>query len=160
VSGFFQWLEDLPLSTSIAGSDELYGFALVLVLHTIGIALTAGPAAVMSLRLLGVGRPFPLASLRTLFTFFWIGFIGNAITGSLLFMMAATRTGHNPMYYAKLVCLLFGVVMLRRVHHAIERDSTQDGTGALRRSVMAVAVLCLVFWAGVITTGRLIAYTK
>lgn len=160
MSGFFQWLEDLPLSTSIAGSDELYGFALVLVLHTIGIALTAGPAAVMSLRLLGVGRPFPLASLRTLFTFFWIGFIGNAITGSLLFMMAATRTGHNPMYYAKLVCLLFGVVMLHRVHHAIERDSTQDGTGALRRSVMAVAVLCLVFWAGVITTGRLIAYTK
>src|SRR5215211_7070976 len=106
VSGFFHWLEDLPLSMSIAGSDALYGFALVLVLHTIGIALTAGPAAVMSLRLLGVGRPLPLASLRTLFTFFWVGFIGNAVTGTLLFMMAATRTGYNAMYYAKLVCLL------------------------------------------------------
>jgi hypothetical protein len=160
VSGFFQWLEDLPPSTSIAGSDELYGFALVLVLHTIGIALTAGPAAVMSLRLLGVGRPFPLASLRTLFTFFWIGFIGNAITGSLLFMMAATRTGHNPM-----------LLRQTRVPPVRRRDAapsaprhrtrfTQDGTGALRRRVMAVAVLCLVFWAGVITTGRLIAYTK
>jgi len=153
---------------SIAGSDELYGFALVLVLHTIGIALTAGPAAVMSLRLLGVGRPLPLASLRTLFTFFWIGFIGNAVTGTLLFMMAATRTGHNPMYYAKLVCLLFGVGMLMRVRHAIERDSTQEGTGgladltrsALHRTEIMAAVLCLVFWAGVITTGRLIAYTK
>src|SRR6185436_4479846 len=154
MESFFIWLEERPISLAIAQSSTLYGFALVLVLHTIGIALTAGPAAVMSLRLLGIGRPMPLSSLRTLFTFFWIGFIGNAITGSLLFMMAATRTGHNPMYYAKLVCLLFGVVMLRRVHHAIERDSTQDGTGALRRSVMAVAVLCLVCWAGVITTGR------
>ena len=151
---------------SIAGSSELYGFALVLVIHTIGIALTAGPAAVMSLRLLGVGRPVPLASLRTLFTFFWIGFIGNAITGLLLFMMAATRTGYNPMYYAKLVCLLFGVVMLRPVHRAIERDSARkDGLvdlkpSARHRTEIVVAVLCLVFWAGVITTGRLIAYTE
>jgi hypothetical protein len=160
VSGFFQWLEDLPLSTSIAGSDELYGFALVLVLHTIGIALTAGPAAVMSLRLLGVGRPLPIASLRTLFTFFWIGFIGNAITGSLLFMMAATRTGRNPMYYAKLVCLLLGVVMLLRIRRAIDAGSAQDVGGRFSRALVTTAALCLVFWAGVITTGRLIAYTK
>jgi hypothetical protein len=153
---------------SIAGSDKLYGFALVLVVHTIGIALTAGPAAVMSLRLLGVGRPLPLASLRTLFTFFWIGFIANTITGSLLFMMAATRTGYNPMYYAKLVCLAFGVVMVLRVRRAIHGGSAQEDTGgpadltrsALPRTVMMAAVLCLVFWAGVITTGRLIAYTK
>ena len=145
---------------SIAGSDALYGFALVLVLHTIGIALTAGPAAVMSLRLLGVGRPLPLAALRTLFKFFWIGFIGNTITGSLLFMMAATRTGYNPMYYLKLVCLLFGVVMLRLVQRAIEGDSAQEDSRGVPRAVMTTAVLCLVFWAGAITTGRLIAYTK
>jgi uncharacterized protein DUF6644 len=157
--GFFTWLEDLPLSTAIAGSSELYGFALVLVLHTIGIALTAGPAAVMSLRLLGVGKPFPLASLRSLFTCFWIGFIGNVITGTLLFMMAATRTGYNRMYYAKLVCLFFGVLMLRRLQVAIESDSERPGRTVPSRITVA-AVLCLVFWAGVITTGRLIAYTK
>jgi len=157
--GFFTWLEDLPLSTAIAGSSELYGFALVLVLHTIGIALTAGPAAVMSLRVLGVGKPLPLASLRSLFTCFWIGFIGNAITGTLLFMMAATRTGYNLMYYAKLVCLAFGVLTLRRVQLAIETDSDRPGR-MLPSHITAAAVLCLVFWAGVITTGRLIAYTK
>jgi len=157
---YFRWLEDLPLSTSIAGSDELYGFALVLVLHTVGIALTAGSATVMSLRVLGVGKPFPLASLRTLFKFFWVGFIGNAVTGTLLFMMAATSTGYKPMYYVKLVCLLLGVLTLLRLRRVIEHDPSQELAGDPRRGLTAVAILCLVFWAGVITSGRLLAYTK
>jgi hypothetical protein len=159
VESFFVWLEELRLSSSIAESSTLYGFALVLVLHTIGIALTAGPAAVMSLRLLGVGRPLPLSSLRTLFKFFWVGFIGNAITGALLFMMAASRTGYKPMYYAKLLFLALALVTLRPIRAAIEEDRDGEDVTVPRR-VRTMAVLSLLLWAGVITSGRLIAYTK
>ena len=159
MESFFIWLEELRLSSSIAESSTLYGFALVLVLHTIGIALTAGPAAVMSLRLLGVGRPLPLSSLRTLFTFFWIGFIGNAITGSLLFMMAASRTGYKPMYYAKLVFLALALVTLRPIRGAIEADRNGEDIAAAPW-VKTLAILSLLLWIGVITSGRLIAYTK
>ena len=156
MEGFFTWLEDLHLSSSIAASSTLYGFALVLVLHTVGIALTAGPAAVMSLRLLGVGRPMPLASLQTLFKFFWVGFIGNAITGTLLFMMAATRTGYNPMYYAKLLFLALAVLALRPIRTAI----TNDGDIDVPSRVRTTALLCLLLWGAGITSGRLIAYTS
>ena len=155
---FFIWLEELRLSSSIAGSSDLYGFALVLVLHTIGIALTAGPAAVMSLRLLGVGRPLPLSSLRSLFKLFWVGFVGNAITGSLLFMMAASRTGYKPMYYAKLLLLALALVTLRPVRAAIDAD--RNGEGAIPPRLKTLALLSLLLWAGVITSGRLIAYTR
>ena len=155
---FFIWLEDLPLSQSIAGSSSLYGFALVLVIHTIGIALTAGSAVVMSLRVLGVGKPMPLASLRTLFNFFWVGFIGNGITGILLFMMAASQTGHKPMYYAKLLCLLLALVTLRPIRAIIESDGGTELKIPAR--VKTMALLSIILWAGVITTGRLIAYTK
>jgi hypothetical protein len=159
MESFFIWLEELRLSSSIAESSTLYGFALVLVLHTIGIALTAGPAAVMSLRLLGIGRPLPLSSLRTLFTLFWVGFIGNAITGALLFMMAASRTGYKPMYYTKLLFLALALITLRPIRAAIEAD--RDGEDAtIPRRMKTIAVLSLLLWAGVITSGRLIAYTK
>jgi hypothetical protein len=159
MESFFIWLEELRLSSSIAESSTLYGFALVLVLHTIGIALTAGPAAVMSLRLLGFGRPLPLSSLRTLFKFFWVGFIGNAITGSLLFMMAASRTGYKPMYYVKLVFLALALVTLRPIRAAIEADHAAEDL-AIAPRVKTMALLSLLLWAGVITSGRLIAYTK
>lgn len=159
MESFFIWLEELPISLAIAESSTLYGFALVLVLHTIGIALTAGPTAVMSLRLLGFGKPFPLSSLRTLFTFFWVGFIANAITGILLFMMAASQTGYKPMYYAKLLCLLLALLTLRPIRKAIESDSPDIDLDVSSR-LKTLAFLSLVLWAGVITSGRLIAYTK
>ena len=159
MESFFIWLEELPISLAIAESSTLYGFALVLVLHTIGIALTAGPAAVMSLRLLGVGKPFPVSSLRTLFKFFWVGFVANAITGILLFMMAASRTGYKPMYYAKLLFLVLALLTLRPIRKAIESDSPGIDFDVPSR-LKTMALLSLVLWAGVITSGRLIAYTK
>jgi hypothetical protein len=159
MESLFTWLEELPLSSSIAGSSTLYGFALVLVIHTIGIALTAGPAIVMSLRVLGVGTPLPLSALRTLFKFFWLGFFANAITGILLFMMAATRTGYNAMYYAKLSLLALALLTLGPIRAAIEHDDDSGRADASPR-LRGMAWLSLLLWAGVITSGRLIAYTK
>lgn len=83
MESFFLWLEELPLSLTIAESQSIWGFAFILFLHSIGIALTAGPATMMGLRVLGVARPMRLSSLRTLFRFFWAGFVLNAVTGSL-----------------------------------------------------------------------------
>jgi hypothetical protein len=159
MESFFLWLEELPISLTIAESQSIWGFPLILFLHSIGIALTAGPATMMGLRILGVARPMPLSSLRTLFRFFWAGFVMNVITGTLLFMMAATRTGYKPMYYAKLTFLLFALLTLRPIRAVIESDLVGSDSDIPSR-VKTMAALSLLLWAGVITTGRLIAYFR
>jgi hypothetical protein len=77
----------------------------------------------------------------------------------LLFMMAASRTGYKPMYYAKLVFLALALVTLRPIRTAIEADGDGDEVNIPRR-LKTVALLSLLLWACVITSGRLIAYTK
>lgn len=159
MASFFLWLEELPLSLTIAESQSIWGFPLILFLHSIGIALTAGPATIMGLRILGVARPMPLSSLRALFRFFWAGFFINAVTGALLFMMAATRTGYKPMYYAKLTFLLCALLTLRPIRAVIDSDRVGSDTDIPSR-VKTLAALSIFLWAGVITTGRLIAYFR
>lgn len=157
VEGFLTWLEELPISLAIAESQSIWGFAFVLVLHTIGIALTAGSVTTMSLRILGVAKPMPLASLRPLFRYFWLGFLINAVTGTLLFMMAATRNGYHPLYYAKLFLLFLALLALLPIRAAIQSDRVTSDND-IPASAKTMAALSPLLWAGVITTGRLIAY--
>jgi hypothetical protein len=119
------------------------------------MGLSAGAAFIIGLRLLGVGRPLPVSSLRVLFKIFWGGFVLNFITGSLLFAAHATTTGYVPMYYAKLALILVGVILLFPMRRFVDSDASD---GVIPARLKAVALVSLGVWIGVITTGRLIAY--
>jgi hypothetical protein len=154
---FLEWLQSLSLPTWIAESDSIWSFPTVLFVHAVGMGLTAGIIFVVGLRLLGVGRPLPLSSVRVLFKIFWVGFFVNLITGSLLFAAHATSTGHVPVYYAKLVLIAIGLVLVYPMQKFVNGDGSD---GAIPASVKGVAVLSLAVWVGVITTGRFIAYLQ
>ena len=57
MASYLEWLQDLPFSMWIAGSESLLSFPLVLFLHSVGMGLSAGSAYVVCMRLVGVGRP-------------------------------------------------------------------------------------------------------
>ena len=59
---FLVWLESSALSEWVMGSPSMLAFPGILALHAIGMALAAGLAAVLDLRILGVARGVPLAS--------------------------------------------------------------------------------------------------
>lgn len=157
MEAFLQWLRDLPPSIWVAESDTAWAYPFVLFVHTIGIALTGGSAAVILVRVLGVARSLPIPAMRKLFPALWAGFILNAISGTLLFNAAATTTGYNPTYYLKLVLLLFATLTLLPVRTFIYADRGDPGSGIPFR-VQGFAALSLLLWAGVVATGRLIAY--
>ena len=155
MASYLEWLQDLPLSMWIAGSESLLSFPLILFLHSIGMGLSAGSAFVICMRLVGVGRPLPVSSLRVLFKIFWGGFFLNLVTGSLLFAAHATTTGYIPMYYIKLALIAAGMVLSLPIRKFVDGETSDD---AIPSHVKGLAALSLLVWVGVITTGRLIAY--
>jgi len=155
MASYFEWLQDLPLSMWIAGSESLLSFPLILFLHSIGMGLSAGSAFVICMRLVGVGRPLPVSSLRVFFKIFWGGFFLNLVTGSLLFAAHATTTGFIPMYYLKLALIAAGMVLSLPIRKFVEGQTSDD---AIPSRVKGLAALSLLVWVAVITTGRLIAY--
>jgi len=139
----------------IAGSESLLSFPLVLFLHSVGMGLSAGSAFILGMRLVGVGHPLPVSSLRIFPKIFWAGFFLNLVTGSILFAAHATSTGYIPMYYLKLALIAVGVVLSIPIRTFVDGDAS-DGTVPSR--VRGLATLSLLVWTAVITTGRLIAY--
>jgi hypothetical protein len=157
MEAYFNWLQTLPFSIWISESDSIWGFPTVLFLHSLGMGLSAGAAFVISLRLLGVGRPLPVSSLRVLFTIFWGGFYVNLISGSILFAAAATSTGYKPIYYLKLGLILVGMVLSFPIRKFVDGEASDR---AIPANVKALAAVSLLIWIAVITTGRLIAYVS
>ena len=155
MASYLEWLQDLPFSMWIAGSESLLSFPLVLFLHSVGMGLSAGSAFILGMRLVGVGHPLPVSSLRIFPKIFWAGFFLNLVTGSILFAAHATSTGYIPMYYLKLALIAVGVVLSVPIRTFVDGDAS-DGTVPSR--VRGLATLSLLVWTAVITTGRLIAY--
>lgn len=149
------WLKESWLGQAVAGSDSLWGFPTILTMHTLGMGIVVGLAAMIAMRFLGVGQRIPLAALRGAFPLIWTGFAINLSSGSLLFVAAATRIGASPVFWLKLGLVAAGLVttfMLRGF-------MLPEGSGTEPPAVTKVlATVSLISWAGALTAGRLIAY--
>jgi len=157
MESFFEWLQGLSIANWIATDETIWSFPLILFLHSVGMGLTAGVMFMICLRLVGVGRPLPVSSMRMLFKIFWAGFVLNVITGSLLFAAHATITGNQPIYYAKLGLIAVGVALAVPLEKFVKSDGSD---GSIPSAVRSIAAMALAVWVGVITTGRFIAYLQ
>ena len=100
---FLAQLEQSGLATWIRESGVLYGYPLVLFLHTLGLSTVVGLSSAIDLRLLGIAPGIPLESLQKTFGLLWAGLALTALTGTLLFMSDAVKHASNPAFYVKLV---------------------------------------------------------
>jgi hypothetical protein len=120
--------------------------------------LLVGANAVVDLRLLGIGRDIPLAPLKRLFGIMWLGFAINAASGTLLLIAYPTKALTNPVFYTKLMLIAGAMWGITRLQRRVFNDSTLNETAMMRRG-RTLAAWSLVLWIGVITAGRLLAYT-
>ena len=145
-------IEASALSTWIRESDAMYAFPGILIVHTLGMALAAGSAAAIGLRLLGVARQIPLASLRELVTVAWIGLLLNIASGILLLIAYPTKALTNPIFYLKLMAIVATVAVVRHLDRRV-----MGSTEAMPRKLVPATLLVLT--ALTIITGRLLPYT-
>jgi hypothetical protein len=147
-SGFSQWVKE---------SDSLFAFAGVLLVHTIGMGFVVGINATIDLRILGFAPALRLASLEKFLPYLWIGFWMNAITGTILLAIDATRLIVNPDFYIKLMFIVLALVTLRTVKTQVFDDPLIDKVPPSGKAKV-LAFMSLIFWLGAITSGRLLAY--
>lgn len=150
------WLESTALATWVRESSSLWAYPGVISLHAVGLAVMVGLSTMIDLRLLGFAPGLPLAAMRSLNRWIWIGFSVNAVSGLALLIASATAMMTNPLFYAKmgLIALSMTIVVL------INRAAFPPGAPSHRVTPRArtLAVISLVLWAATITTGRLTAY--
>lgn len=151
-------LQATPLATWVRESESLWGYPLILTLHTVGLSLLVGGSAALDLRLLGVARAMPIAPLRGLFPIMWAGFAINATSGVLLFMGNATEKAVLWVFWVKLACIALGVVTMRLLQTSVFSDRGALASGGLPPVGKRLAVASLLLWAGAITAGRWMAY--
>ena len=112
---FLQWVENLAFSTWIRESGSIWGYAMVLTLHTIGLAILVGVSFAVDLRLLGFGKEAQIGPYERYFPIMWIGFWVNAISGVILLMADATTKMINPVFYVKMAFIFLAVWNVRIV---------------------------------------------
>ncbi len=152
----FVWLEATPLSTWLRESPSLWAFPLVLILHTVGLAFFVGTNVAWDVRVLGFSLGIPLEALRRYFLVMWAGFWINAFSGVLLLIAYPTKALTNPLFYAKLALIAFGVVLAFRIRREVNGLAARADAPPLARMLAAVSLVC---WIAVIFAGRLLAYT-
>jgi hypothetical protein len=142
-------IEQSGVATWIREGGVLYGYPLILFLHTLGLSTLVGLSSAIDVRLLGFASGIPLASLDRLFSLMWPALALTAVTGILLFVSDATRHASNPAFFVKLVFVALAVTALALTWTRVFRGP---------HSGKILAAFSLVCWFGALTAGRLMAY--
>lgn len=152
----YSLLENSSLSTWVREAPSIWGFAIIITLHTFGMGVLVGASSVLDLRILGISREIPLASMRTLFRVMWFGFWLNLVTGAILFAADASSRGTSVLFLIKMLLVAAGVATIVLLRRNLFGDGSPTVNGATKR----LAVISLCAWFAAVTAGRLLAYVE
>ena len=154
---FLNSIEQLPFSTWVREGGAIWGYATILFLHVIGLALVCGPALMISFRLLDLTPSMALKPLERLYPVIWAGFWLNLVTGTMLLMADATTKLRNPTFGIKMLLVVAGLVIQTRIRNQVFRKP-QATSGILPPNAKTLAWVSILCWLGAIISGRLLAY--
>lgn len=154
---FFAWLETTVIADTIRTVPWVY--PALETAHYIGLAMLVGGIMLIDLRLLGFARLLPLRSVVGLVPWVWVGFIVNAVSGSLIFVYGATNFSGNTAFRIKMVLMLLaGINALIFTIAAARSGRTWLDAASVPAPIKAIATASFVLWLGVVTMGRWMAY--
>jgi hypothetical protein len=136
-------------------------YAIVNLLHILGVASLFGSVLVLDLRLLGVGRRISLAALSdATVPVATAGFAVAATTGVGLLATKATEYVGNPFLAVKFPAIALGLmnVLALRLSPAWQARAARELSRREDRQLAMMGGLSLACWLTAITAGRMIAY--
>jgi hypothetical protein len=157
ISSLLDWIESTSLSIAIREGGLPY--PIIGGVHLLSIALFGGMLLITDLRILG----WAMSSRRVSDIWYqflpWkrLGFVVVAATGLLLAWAEPTRLYKSPSFWVKMILFalvgMHALVFRRNVYgHPEKLDS------AISTQAKLAAALSLLLWAGLIASGRLIAF--
>ena len=157
----FEWAD--ALESSIALRESINAYPTLLTAHVLSMCLFAGLIAFWDLRLVGATlRAVPVANIpKRIFPWALTGFAVSFVTGGLLLYSQPMRYYDNFYFWLKTaMMILAGINMFvfhLTTHRTVDEWGREVATTPPAAKIAGVASLAL--WAGVIVTGRLIAYS-
>lgn len=128
-------------------------------LHFVGMALLLGTIGIIDLRILGFAKGLPIGPLHRLLPLAFFGFALNVITGIAFVCSDPQSYWIVPAFRFKMLLILlaganaiwFWVSILK---HVDEWGPDVDAS----RQAKIISAVSLLFWTGVVTAGRFIAF--
>jgi len=156
----FEWVDVMP--SSIAWRESLNGYPMLLTLHVVSMGLVAGIIIFWDMRLAGMalGRVRVSHIYTRLFPWAFLGVALNAGSGLLMVYSQPMRYYPNFYFWFKNAFLLLAAVNAIYFHLNIYKTVEEwedDPVAPFAARLAGVASLAL--WAGIIVTGRMIAYS-
>jgi hypothetical protein len=156
---WIQWVQDLSWTTALR--ESAWGYPGVETSHVVSIVLFAGFVVMMDLRLVGLAfrqTPFSYVQAR-LFPMQMVGMALSTITGLLLLVIDPLRFYNNIFFWIKVVMLIVAGVNAMAFHLTTYRSvAAWDAEVRTPFPARVAGVASLALWAGIIVSGRLIAY--
>jgi hypothetical protein len=160
VHDFTAWMQASTLGHFMRESSP-WTYAIVNLCHVLGVATLFGSLVVLDLRLMGVWRRVPLATIADVVApVAAFGFSLAVFTGMGLFATKATEYVGNPFLYVKFPAIglgLINVLVLSRLTAWRERGA-RELSRAERFQLAVTGGISLACWFTAIAAGRLIAY--
>jgi hypothetical protein len=160
VADLLAWLEGSPLGHAMRNAG-VWSYGIVNLTHILGVSSLFGAVLVLDLRLLGLWRSIPLASIaRPTVPIATTGFIVAALSGLCLLSTNGSEYIGNPFLLIKFPAIFVGllnVVVLNRLPAWKERETRVIST-AEQRQLSVFGGVSLLSWLTAIGAGRLIGY--
>lgn len=152
-------LTKLPLAEFVRTSP--WAYPVLETFHVVGLGLLFGGIFAIDLRLLGFHRQLAIDRLAAhILPWVWFGFALNIMSGAMLFMSDAVTFGVNIAFRIKMVLIaLAGLNALWFQVRLYPHLTSAEPDASTSRSIKISAVLSLLLWIGIITAGRMIAYS-
>jgi hypothetical protein len=157
IASVLVWIEATDLSTAIREGALLY--PIIGGIHLLAIALFGGMVLVTDLRLLGwTMRRRPVADIVQQFRPWKIaGFVIVAVSGLLLAWAEPQKLYRSPAFWVKMALLALVAVHALGFHARVYGKAARPDVAETAEGKLA-AYVSLLLWAGLLVSGRLIAF--
>ncbi len=156
----FEWVDALP--SSVALRESLNAYPILLTTHVVSMCLFAGLIAFWDLRLVGLTlRKERVTDIPAgLFPWALTGYGINLITGGLLLYSQPMRYYGNFYFWAKMALMALAGLNMLWFHYATYKSvQAWDEGREIPMNARLAGVASLLLWAGVVVTGRMMAYS-
>jgi hypothetical protein len=151
-------IENSAYAVWVRESPSIWAYTTILSLHAMGLAIIVGINTIVALRLLGFVPEIPVAKLRKLYPWMYLGFTVNAASGLSLLAANLTNDLHNWMFYVKLSMIACAMINLELTRmNVFDHPAVVNGTG-VPLAAKKFAIASIVFWTIAIIAGRLTEY--
>jgi hypothetical protein len=155
-------IERFGIDTGVfALMNSKWGWPVCEIIHFFGLCLLIGSVGMFDLRMMGVARGVPIASLHRLVPFGVAGWLLCAATGVLFILAAPSQYLYNPAFQTKMT--LMGLAGANMALFYLTTAPAMGEAGADDLPIpraRAIAFISLACWLGVIACGRLITFFR